>query len=31
MLEHLSSAKEYIMARDYLFCLGKELGIKFGQ
>lgn len=31
MLEHLSSAEEYIMARDYLFCLGKELGIKFGE
>ena len=31
MLEHLSSAEEYSMARDYLFCLGKELGIKFGE
>jgi len=30
MLEHLSSAEEYVMARDHLFCLGKELGIEFG-
>lgn len=31
MLEHLSSAEEYTMARDHLFCLSKELGIRFGQ
>ena len=31
MLEHLSSVEEYTMARDYLFCLGKGLGISFGE
>lgn len=31
MLEHLSSAEEYTLARDYLFCLGKDLGISFGE
>lgn len=31
MLEHLSSAEEYTLARDHLFSLGKELGISFGE
>ena len=31
MLEHLSSVEQYTLARDYLFCLGKGLGIRFGE
>jgi len=31
MLEHLSSAEEYTLARDHLFRLGKDLGISFGE
>ncbi len=31
MLEHLSSSEEYAVARGYLFRLGKELGINFGE
>ena len=31
MLEHLSSAEEYTLAQGYLFCLGKDLGISFGE
>ncbi len=31
MLEHLSSAEEYAMAGDHLFCLSKELGIELDE
>ncbi len=31
MLEHLSSAEEYTLARDHLLSLGKELGIPFDE